>query len=224
MEVWNASSKAIASYSTLPQNWFNQEWLDINRSDSHIRVLIEPWRNGVSIPFTWLGRDWTVPMLNHAPVHHLHIIFFTSIWLPWFQVWPVNSLAGDFCPRPTLIQYLLPSVSVPPAVHIWFPPILEWLRQASTASGSGPQPWYRVGTGIYHTDDATKKTNFKYIHCTLALPKARSRTKNNLRNVAFEQKPHMFPSPNRSARLLHARETVKVPGNEWYFLEAEASV
>ena len=108
MEVWNVSSKAIASYSTLPQNRFNQEWLDINRSDSHIRVLIEPWRNGVSIPFTWLGRDWTVPMLNHAPVHHLHIIFFTSIWLPWFQVWPVNSLAGDFWQRPTLIQIPTP--------------------------------------------------------------------------------------------------------------------
>lgn len=61
----------------------------------------------------------------------------------------------------------------------------------------------------------------------LALPKARSRTKTTFETLLLTscpQKPHMFPSPNSSARLLHARETVKVPGNEWYFLEAEASV
>ena len=114
---------------------FNQGWLDINRSDSHIRVLIEPWRNGVStihLAGKRLKRAYAESCASPSCAHH----FLTSIWLPWFQVWPVYSLAGDFCQRPTLIQYLLPSVSVPPAVHIWSPPILECLRQASTASGS----------------------------------------------------------------------------------------
>ena len=222
VEVWNASSKAMASYSTLPQNWFNQEWLDINRSDSHIRVLIEPWRNGVSIPFTWLGRDWTVPMLNHAPVHHLHIIFF-DIHL----VTMISSVTSKFTGlaisdngQHLYVQYLLPSVSVPPAVHIWFPPtsILEWLRQASTASGSGPQPWYRVGTGIYHTDDITKKTNFK-IHWRC--PKLGPGLKTTFENVCFWHLVHKnhtcFHLQTAQHALLHAGENGEGPRKRMIF-------
>ena len=160
-------------------------------------------------------------MLNHASVHHLHMTFLASIWLPWLQVWRVYSLAGDSCEGPTLIQYPLPSVSVPPAglkltlsmgmwivvrcgirrnhlqvsfLHVWFPPILEWLGQASTASGTlsiskhkskGPRAgypswyWNQGSNSLLWREPCLYTTPIKPLRKptlnTLTLPKPRSR-------------------------------------------------
>lgn len=104
MEVWNASSKAIASYSTLPQNWFNQEWLDINRSDSHIRVLIEPWRNGVStihLAGKRLNRAYAESCASPSSAHHffdihLNLVAMISSVTSLFTGWRFLSMANTY--------------------------------------------------------------------------------------------------------------------------------
>jgi len=212
--IFNPSAKLVQSGMA----WHQQ--VGLPHQSSH-RALTEWSQYTIHLAGKRLNRAYAESCASPSSAHHffdIHLVAMISSVTSFFTGWRFLSTANTY----TYNTYS----------RVWVYLLLSIFDSLLSLNDSSKlqqlrDPAHSPGTELVLESTTPMTSLRKPTLNTLALPKARSRTKTTFETLLLtscSQKPQMFPSPNSSARLLHARETVKVPRNEWYFLEAEASV